>query len=167
MACQTGYQHAQPNQLEFNSSLRENRINTKATRLTKSELTNGSLDIYKNWFINNPLNMPGRKVFRLMEEKDKKNSLGWIQDIDLNSFAKMIPASSSAKEKTDYDIQENNHIIKSVLLFSDKIKSDTWQKNLFPLDFVQLSHNPQNTEIKTKIENEWEKLKTQIEDILS
>ena len=167
MACQTGYQHAQPNQLEFNSSLRDNRINTKATRLTRSELTNGSLDIYKNWFINNPLNMPGRKVFRLMEEKYKKNSLDWIHDIDLNSFAKMIPASSGAKEKTVYDIQENNHIIKSVLLFSDKIKSDTWRKNLFPLDFVQLSHNPKNTEIKTKIEYEWEKLKTQIEDILS
>ena len=90
MANQKGFQHAQPNQLEENNAKADNRIRNKLTRLSRAELTKGSLDIYKDWFANNPLNTEKKKVRRLIEEKDRKNSLGWIADITLKTFENEI-----------------------------------------------------------------------------
>ena len=166
MANQTGYQHAQPNQLEYNSSLKDNRLFTKALRLTKSELTNGSLDIYKDWFINNPLKLGERKVFRLMEKENSKNNLGWIQDLDKKTFNDFIPEGLNQKNisfiKEDYT--PDKEAVRKML--SDKSNCLEWQKQLFPLDFVQLCHNPMNKEIENKINKEWEEVKNRAEKIL-
>ena len=166
MACQKGFQHSQPNQLEINSSLKDNRIKTKTLRLTRSELTNGSLDIYKDWFINNPLKSDNRKTYRLIQEKDKKNSLGWIKDINLEDFeetVKKITASQPVTFKNENTKADTAAVIK---LFTESSENENWKKLLFPLDYVQLSHNPDNKEIQNKIDKEWETLKKSAEKIL-
>ena len=166
MAGQTGFQHTQPNELEINAAIKDNRINTKFLRLTKSELTNGSLDIYKDWFINNPLKINERKVYRLIEKNQAKNSLGWIKDIPVQDFEKLI---CKEDEETSINFSEEKTSIPSQKikeLFDDDKNSEIWKKQLFPLDYVQLSHNPSNTEIKNKIDAEWDELKKRAERIL-
>ena len=158
LACKTGFQHTQPNQLEINSSLSDNRIHTKTGRLTRSELTNGSLDIYRNWFITNPLNTEKRKVFRLMEEADKKNDLGWISDISLKTFEAYISKIQDIKDFSFTELPVKKDSDFNPKLFFDDKKTDKWKKQIFPLDYVQLSHNPENQNIKEKIENEWKQL---------
>ena len=49
---------------------------------------------------------------------------------------------------------------------NDNKKVSEWKKQLFPLDYVLLSHNPSNSETQEKLEAEWEKLKKRAEDIL-
>ena len=56
-----------------------------------------------------------------------------------------------------------NDILK---LMNDSKKISEWKKQLFPLDYVLLSHNPSNSETQEKLEAEWEKLKKRAEDIL-
>ncbi len=166
MACQKGFQHAQPNELEYNSSIKDNKLNSKLTRLTRSELTNGSLDIYRDWIINNPIDLGNRKVYRLIEEKDKKNSLGWISDINVKTFSKLI-SNITQGEKITFEENpfnpDKNQILE--LLNSNDISAE-WQKLLFPLDFVQLCHNPDNKEIVNKIDLEWKVLKEKAEKII-
>lgn len=166
MANQKGFQHTQPNQLEINASLSDNRLKNKATRLSRSELTIGSLDIYKNWFCNNPLMLYNRKVYRLIEEANRKNNLGWITDINLETFISYI-SNISETNKTIFNIHKSNiNINKTKELFLNSEYVEKWKKQLFPLSYVQLSHNPQNEESKKKINSEWEKIKKRAEEIL-
>ena len=167
LACQKGFQHIQPNQLEENSSIFDNRIKSKMTRLTRSQLTNDSLEIYKNWFINNHLNIENRKVYRLIENEDRKNNLSWITDLDLSSFNQETSKKSENK-KISCECEKINSDLKAAvqLLFKTEY-IEAWKKQLFPLDFVQLSHDPQNKEIINKIEKEWNELKAKAERILN
>ena len=167
MSAQKGFQHTQPNELEKNSSYKDNRISTKQTRLGKSELTNGSLDIYKNWFINNPLKTEERKIFRLMEKEYCRNSLGWIKDITAKDFIDLISKHSETSEinfiTSDFQFDKSE----CLKLLYDSEKNIQWKKQLFPLDFVQAIHDPLNKEIENRIETEWQKLQKRIERIFS
>ena len=167
MAGQTGFQHAQPNQLEMNSAIKDTRINTKQSRLTISEYNSGSLEIYKNWFCNNPLELKNRNVYRLIQKENRKNSLGWIKDIDLNQFTeetKDIPDSEKIKIEPIDVSKKYDDILK---LFSDNSKTEEWKKQLFPLDYVLLSHNAQNAEVQKKINDEWNELKNKAEEVFN
>jgi hypothetical protein len=164
MANQKGFQHAQPNQLEANNAKADNRIRNKLTRLSRAELTKGSLDIYKDWFVNNPLNTGNKKVCRLIEEKDRKNSLDWIADINLKTFENEI---LNIKDSEIFNYIETNYSFDhdAIKIFENQSSVEKWKKQLFPLDFVQLSHNPSNTEVSKKIEKEWDTLKKSAEKI--
>lgn len=164
MAGQNGFQHSQPNQLEINSSLFDNRLKSKMTRLYKSGLTNGSLDIYRQWFINNPLQTGSRKVYRLIEKKDARNNLGWIKDIEVTDFQKnltSIPESEKLTFITETYKFEFNSAVKELF------NNDKWKEQLFPLDYVQLSHSNEKEPINNKIEKEWKDLKLKAETILN
>ena len=164
MANQKGFQHAQPNQLEANNAKADNRIRNKLTRLSRAELTKGSLDIYKDWFVNHPLNTGNKKVCRLIEEKDRKNSLGWIEDINLKTFENDI-LNIKDSEKINYIETNYSFDNDAIKIFENQASVEKWKKQLFPLDFVQLSHNPSNTEAIEKIEKEWDALKNSAEKI--
>lgn len=164
MASQNGFQHAQPNQLEINTSIFDNRIKNKMTRIYKSGLTNASLEIYKQWFINNPVKTGARKVYRLIEKSDSKNNLGWIEDIELKVFENKLNTISEFKKS-----ELNTKIIKynfdqSVIKI---LNNDKWKKQLFPLDYVQLFHSTDKEIINNKIEKEWKSLNEKAESILN
>ena len=167
LAPQKGFQHTQPNELERNSVFKDNRLNTKEGRLARAGLPGGSLDIYREWFASCKLSLGSRTVFRVIEPKQRKNTLGEIKDIDLKDFSKL---TSNEKSKENFfevlDFQKAS-ASSAIKLLSDKEYIDLWKKQLFPLDYVQLSHNPANTELKEKIEVEWKKLKSKAEEILN
>ena len=169
LACAKGFQHTQPNELEQNAAIKDNRIFSKEKRIAASGLNSQSLEIYKNWFCNNEVKMQGRKVFRIIEENERKNNLIWIQDINQNELKKLceknqkIGASEKAKlfSKIDYCINRK----KILELLNDNCVAENWKKLLFPLDYVLLSHNPKNIETKQKINLEWEKLKNKAQEV--
>ena len=171
LAEQEGYQHSQPNELEVNNSLTDNKINTKEKRLIRSSLSRDSLAIYREWFCNNPVSLENRKVYRLIEDKDKKNSLVWIKDINLQDFEKVLTEKPDTESDSSNDIfishkitNERSEVFK---LFENKELSEKWKQQLFPLDYVQAIHDPENEEIKERIEKQWLKLKSNAEDILN
>ena len=167
MANQTGFQHTQPNELELNNSLYDNRIKNKETRIAKSGLTNGSLDIYKNWFSSNKLDLPGRKVYRLIESKDRKNNLNWIEDIDLSKFQNLTKSEASSKSdiftKSEYSCN-CNELLK---IITDNNNIEKIKQQLFPLDYVSLIHNNNDIAIKEKIETEWNNLVKKLSGIIN
>ena len=167
MAAQKGFQHTQPNELEANSAQKDFRLSTKEGRLARAGLSGASLDIYRNWFSSSHFNIEtGRGLFRLIEKENQKNSLGEIKDINLESFKGMVSEGLEKKNLfTESKVQQAgfNDILK---LMNDSKKVSEWKKQLFPLDYVLLSHNPSNSETQEKLEAEWEKLKKRAEDIL-
>ncbi len=167
MANQKGFQHTQPNELEMNNSIYDNRIKTKDTRLTRSELTTGSLEIYRNWFSTNKYELNQRKVLRLIEKKDRRNSLGWIQDIDLHEFKNLSQNYSDNKNNIFTETAYNFDSSRIKDFINQSINNENWKHQLFPLDYVSLSHNNENTEIKNKMETEWKNLLQKISGILN
>lgn len=166
LAPQKGFQHTQPNELENNSAPKDNRIQTKEKRLSASGFTNASLDIYRQWFCSTKLDLQNRKVFRLIEKTQSKNNLGWIEDITTQDFSALIKTNNSS-DSSNYFSDSNSlpDKKKAADLFST-YNSEILKKQIFPLDYVSLSHNPDNSEIKNKIEKEWQKLRNKAEGIL-
>ena len=175
MASQKGFQHLQPNELEINNSINDCKINTKEKRLTASELGGASLEIYKNWFCSTPLKLNGRKVYRVINEADKKNSLNWIEDIDEKKFEeKLLSHSNVSNTKLDssplfckQNIDSKKLISNTLLFFKKNTDTEQFKKQIFPLDYVSLIHNPSNSEINKKMDSEYEKLKKKIEAVLN
>ena len=166
MAGQKGFQHTQPNELEANAAYKDNRLKTKESRMTAAGLPGGSLEIYRDWFKNFSFNSGNRKLYRLIEEKDRKNSLGQIEDINLKKFSSLIKKERDKKQyihKTETCKNDFSEVIK---LLENPEKLEIWKKGLFPLDYLSLVHNPSNTEAKEKIEKEWQKLLKKTGDIL-
>ncbi len=169
LAGQKGYQHLQPNELELNNCIKDNRLSTKEKRLTSSEFSSSSLEIYKNWFCTNKLNLGKRKVYRVIEKALRKNNLVWIEDIDENQFKeKLAEVTFEQNENTFFTEVENQSFSKKAFEYFEKnSKNEAWKKQLFPLDYLSLSHNPENTELFKKIENEYNNLINKIRIVLN
>lgn len=166
MANQKGFQHTQPNELETNSSIYDCRTKNKETRLARSELTSGSLDIYKNWFISNQFNINQRKVFRLIENVDRKNFLGWIQDINLEEFKQLSQNLLNTKDNIFTETTYNFDSSKIKNFINQNTNNQNWKHQLFPLDYVSLSHNNENVGMQNKIDDEWKNLLQKISGIV-
>ena len=151
-----GFQHAQINELELNSCIFDNKINSSEKRSVKSQFSNTSLDIYKDWFANKNINQ--RKVYRVIEKNQRKNQLGQIKDIDYEVFSKKCENYKEVS-KENYFKKTDFHNEKQIL--NNYLKNDFCQedvkKQLYPLDYV-LQFHENNTEIKDKIENNHKKL---------
>lgn len=154
---QKGFQHTNPNELQTNSQISDFKLNSVEKKQVSSMLNSESLKIYEDWF--SSFNIQNRKVFRIIDEKDKKNSLGKIKDISINEFKNQITHKQLNKEFSLFYIRQNKTInlqnIKFFLqeiFFQDKIK-----KQLYPLDFLQYSHS-ENEEILINIEEKHQKL---------
>lgn len=175
MACQKGFQHIQPNELEKNSAPFDNRLSCKEKRLVRASLSSESLEIYKNWFIQNPVETKNRKVFRVIEKDKAQNNLNWIKDINEKEFSEILKNqnSCSCKEslystKKNYFTEHNeNYISKKIYEYiTESDENEKWKHQLFPLDFAALKHNPENTVILDKINKEYKKIMEKILNIL-
>ena len=166
LAPQKGFQHTQPNELENNSAVFDNRIQTKEKRLSASGFSSTSLDIYRQWFNSINLSLQNRKVFRLIEKSQSKNNLGWIQDITVNEFSFFINETTYSDNAEYFTVSSFQPDKKNAALLFSNYDSEKLKKQLFPLDYVSLSHNPDNIEIRNKIEKEWQKLRKKAEGIL-
>lgn len=132
-----GFQHIQPNILEINNSLFDNRIKTKEFRIAKSEQTSQSLEFYRQWFNSYKCK---NKVFRIMDSNENK-SLGEIKDITSTEFMK-IDFLQIQKENQFVLVnkKQNNQLINAKEFLLEELEKIEVQKQLFPMDFVLLNH---------------------------
>ena len=170
LCSQNGFQHTQPNELEINTSITDNKLSSKEKRLARASFKNESLEIYEEWFKKQELSEG--KVFRIISSELKKNSLGMIKDISPDDFEK---ASTAYKNKKDFDLEKTATISneeksetlnKLYDLIVQKSQTEEWKKTIFPLDYVTLKHNPSNQESKQKLEKENSRLVKKLQKIL-
>lgn len=170
MAAQKGFQHTQPNELEKNSSLKDSRISTKEKRLTASEFSGASLEIYRRWFENFDFTKSGKKIFRVINNQKKKNTLGKISDIDVNSFneilQKLKTESSDINLFSEQKLTDIKASEKAAAYLQKTDKREEWSKQLFPLDYVLLSHSTEKEETLQKISKNYNELITKVKKIL-
>ncbi|MDY2839980.1 MAG: 6-hydroxymethylpterin diphosphokinase MptE-like protein [Treponema sp.] len=165
LCSQKGYQHTQPNEIEFNNQIHDCRIKNLETRVYPGCFPSESLKIYENWFKTQNFK---NNIFRVIN--NKKNNLNNIKDISSNLFEKKI-INFQKKEETIFQIKENKNIKKNREMIYEFIlkNNDTlnWKKSLFPLDFVSLKHSPSNKDLENKIDNENNKLLKKIWNLLN
>ncbi|MCR5187385.1 MAG: DUF115 domain-containing protein [Treponema sp.] len=152
-----GYQHTQLNELEINNSVNDNKINSKEKRLTRSQYSNSSLDIYREWFSGK--NISSRKVYRLIEDEDKQNSLGKIKDINQRTFKGFINKLKDLNKNNlfcKFDFSYDKEVINKFL--NKNFQEEKCKKQLYPLEYVLLNHEAGNKDIITRIENNHKKL---------
>lgn len=167
-ACK-GFQHSNPNELEYNNSIRDSRITSVEKRMTGSICRADSLLIYENWFKNKKLN--GRKIFRIIENDEANNNLSEILDISLKEL-KQIFNNYTISKKTFFDyflatnIEINKEKIYSFIL--ENLNNEKYLKMLFPLDYVALSHNNSDIQlIKNRINEKTNLLKKKLEKLFN
>ncbi len=157
LACQKGFQHTSPNNIEKEKYFFQNRLNPLSKMTVPGEFGSESLKIYEDWFKNTKT---VNKTYRIITKA--KNSLGNIKDITPDEFENLIKNMNySAAEITDLFILQNNCISKnesSKKIFdfiNNNSMSDEWIENLFPIDYVALKHAKTSEEacaIKNKID---------------
>lgn len=145
LASNKGFSHTNPNENEKTNSLKENRLFTREKRITPGTFKNESLLLYEEWFKNKSLQ--NRKVFRIINDQKKQNTLGQIKDISINNFEEELKTyKDSEKSFENFFIETKQSINKNSLLdYIKKVFNDNKTlKFLFPLDYVALNHNTGN-----------------------
>ena len=168
MANTKGFQHSQPNEIEYNNELKDFRISTREERSYKSELSEGSLKIYLNWFQNQ--HFTENRCFRIIE--NSKNNLNSIKDLSILQFeeeCKKIQLAADTSEQINYFQDFNFSLdeikIKDSQLIIEKLNNIDFLRQLYPLTMLSLSHNPDNIELKKHLEDEKRKLIRKIQEI--
>lgn len=162
-----GFQHIQPNILEINNSLLDNRIKPKELRIAKSEQSSQALEIYRQWFNSYKCK---NKIFRIMDSKVNK-PLGEILDITSKDFMKIdfLPLQKENQFILINEKQSNNLCKAKDFLLNELEKSEV-QKQLFPMDFILLNHavtSEEKTEVYKKINDKLKNLTYKMEKIFN
>lgn len=166
LATRKGYQHIQKNELELNSCICDNKINSLEKRSIRSQFSGASLEIYKDWFKNK--NLTGRKVFRLINDDEKQNDLGMIKDINLESFDSLCKKLSVISKNDIFssgDYSYNKEVLNNFL--NNDFNDIKCKKQIYPLDYVLLCHDPDNKEVLERIEKNHNKLYKKLWRILN
>lgn len=140
---QKGFQHTQPNELELNSCKIYNKLQTSELKNYRSSLPNISLKIYADWFASQS---DCSNVFRIIEEKRRKNSLNKISDINCSDFELALKKI----RKTDKNIFEINKISRDQRILINNLLKDFYKNilkdntklssQLFPIDNLSIFH---------------------------
>ncbi len=162
-----GFQHIQPNILEINNSLLDNRIKPKELRISKSEHSSQALEIYRQWFNSYKCK---NKIFRIIDSKENK-PLGEITDITSKDFMKIdfLPI----QKKTQFSLinkKQSNNLCKAKEFLLNELEKMEVQKQLFPMDFVLLNHATtaeEKTEVYKKINDKLKNLTYKMEKIFN
>ncbi|WP_191014377.1 6-hydroxymethylpterin diphosphokinase MptE-like protein [Treponema zioleckii] len=143
-----GFQHTQPNALEGNSAKSDFRIKNKESRLAASQFSsNGSLEIYRNWFITNSKKFCER-FFRLSDDFSFAYTLGKIKDLNWNQFkeSELKGSKTAERDATKINLKKEVAILKStderkkLLLKTVKqnIDSEIFENDVFPMEAMLL-----------------------------
>lgn len=123
LAISNKYQHTQPNALELINSQKDKRTSPLETRCASSSLSgSSSLSIYRNWFSSRD-NKFYERIFRLVTEKDKLESIPRMKDIYIEKTGKKLFPEFTCKaaiklKEVQIDPKENErnvyHLIKKI-----------------------------------------------------
>ena len=165
MSNQRGYQHTQPNENELNNSINDYKINSKEKRISRSEYSNGVMNIYKEWF--DSLDLKNRDVYRIIDTQYKHNTLGYIQDISSDKFSNKVLSFTNSKENkyiSPISFKYDNSLLTNII--TKNLNTPSWMKKLYPLSYTALTHNENNTDILNRLNKENTKLLQKIGKIL-
>lgn len=159
------FSHTQPNEIERNNCLNENKIFSQEKRIFQSKQNNKSLEIYQKWFSTN--NFENRKIFRIINPEYKMNSLGKIKDISVFDFIKNIKSNKTSQNYFNefYFENINKKELKDFLL--KKLNEQKTLEQIFPLDFISISHSPNDKILQKNLEEKKENLISKILSLCS
>ena len=160
LANQKGFQHTQPNELDINSCISFNKINNSEKRYVVSEYSKSSLEIYLKWF--QDFQPKERKIYRVINQNNKKNTLGKIKDIEIDFLKNYISKIKDSKENNYFKVETTQKKIYSLKAILPQFLADSeLKKQLYPLDFIQY-HHENNNEILKKIDDKHNDLQKKI-----
>lgn len=163
---QNGYQHTQPNELELNNSLTDNRLFSKEKRLYPGSLPSYSLNLYLEWF--NSYNCRNRNIFRIIDSEYVKNHINLIKDISSKEFFDSTTKIKEIDVNISYfSLSQNEKNISNIRKHIDRhFDDDKILNQLYPLDFILYKHE-ENDELLNKIKNKHSELKHKLSGILN
>ncbi len=161
-----GFQHSQPNQQEIRNNASDCRLSPQESRIAPSTFYSGSLELYKNWFVNQSEKLKSR-VFRVfptempynfnlgeicnLNEKDFKCALNPNSEKNSNSkpiqFEKQNLPSQTERKKLLKDyfnslMEETLQIYKtSETLNNVPNYIEVWYKSIALTEFTSAKHN--------------------------
>lgn len=169
-----GFVHTEPNELEIENSLKDNKLKPTDSRLFGQSLESTQLEIYRNWFVSNSEKF--NRVFRVSHDYKFKHTLGQIKDIDFKSI-KIDESKDCGKQKdslgtsffkNSFDFFENEKSIsiskKDISgIFEKLFKDEYWLKSYFPADVIAINRTCDNTkkeELKNKLNEKINELRS-------
>jgi hypothetical protein len=140
LATQKGNQHCNPNELNNDSSIQYNRLSSAEKKVTISQYSNNSLEIYCNWFRSQEFK--NRKIFRIIDSSEAKNTLNNIVDISIDDLQLSFDVSQQTSknvqfEKIEISIDEKKELKKEILHFiNNTINSEESINQLYPIESI-------------------------------
>lgn len=134
LAGSESFQHTNPNEIELDNCSKDIKIHNSETRQTTSRFNSGSLKIYEKWFTDSSERFYER-VFRLSDNFKYSNKLGKIQDLCFNDIKTSKGEKPVFVFQKEINIKENDiqHKLHQIS------ESDSFKKELFPIEFLSLS----------------------------
>lgn len=152
LSCQKGFSHTQPNVIETENSIKDNRIKNVYTRSINGEFNTDSLEIFRTNF---SLMENVDNCFRIIN-KNIVNKLGKIKDINWEDFNITAKGYSKIEKSTLFQLpspisEKDSEIINNKLknFILQNQNTDNWKNNLFPIDFLSIKHS--STDSKDKL----------------
>ncbi len=167
LAQSEGFGHSQPNELEKNNELKDSRISTKETRLSRSRYNASSLQIYRDWFCSLD-SKDVQNVLRVID-KNKQSALGNIKDIAPEEFKNELTGIGETKKVSDYQEQTviETTLSDSFMFIIEQLKTDKWMNQIFPADFLSIQNAPETEKpaLQNRLNKKVEKLTARIRKI--
>ncbi|MBE6354432.1 6-hydroxymethylpterin diphosphokinase MptE-like protein [Treponema sp.] len=146
-----GFAHTQPNELEINDSIHDNRLRTQETRVTPHTFNSPALDIYRAWFSSNNF---FHRVFRLSDDFKYNNSLGQIPDVNWKVFKQHIPTGLLTKPTSlflTHEIVKNERIKMLLEETWHNLNDKEWIKSVLPNEEILYERSkPEEKEVLEK-----------------
>lgn len=130
LASSKGFSHTQPNTLELDNSLIDNKLKSTETRITPSTFKNSSLEIYRNWFATRDINFY-KRIFRITEKKDCLKQITNLSDVSNYEIltSENFISKSRTKNKITLSLQNQINISKEFLINYFKAEKELFLKN--------------------------------------
>lgn len=140
LAASKGFSHTQPNELENNNCLVDNRLYTKEKRISASGFSSKSLEIYREWF-SSLSQKEVEDLYRVIPENCQKG-LGYIKDISPLDFNNQIKKLSSGPKNISFSTRQFNKskVKESLDFILEKLSSPQWKNQIFPADSLSIKN---------------------------
>ena len=158
------FPHTQPNELEENNCIFDNKIATKEKRIFIQNQSSIQLQVYKNYFINKSYSV--KNVYRISNNYNYKNSLGQIPDINWTEYLKNKNFLTIDKSEFFTDIasiKTKKHELYKI--FTLLITNEEFIKIYFPAFFVSKNRKSTTIEYNEKLNNKITSIKNYIEKL--
>ena len=156
-----GFQHCQPNALEEDALLLDNRLQPKETRLFSGQLHSRPLEIYGRWFSDQSQRLAPRFCRLAAAGYRFKNRLDQIRDIDWDEFKTIVARLKSnqggalppfLQETKIPGTAERRRRLRSILEgYRQGSLPESWLATAFPARQSQLARSGDKTAIEERL----------------